>query len=71
MYAGMFAKHNAQSSNPKVRMLAAGKRLTSAEAAVQRAEKELQRAAENAKKVKQEPAARVCRPTPTLFCCSP
>ena len=57
--ADMFAKQNAQSANPKVRMLAAEKRFKSAEAAVQKAEEELERAADNAKKVKQEPAARV------------
>ena len=55
----MFAKQNAQSANPKVRMLAAEKRFKSAEAAVQRAEQDLERAAENVKKVKREPAARV------------
>ena len=59
--AGMFAKQNAQSTNPKVRLLAAEKRVTSAEAAVQRAERDLERAAESAKQVKPEPAARVRR----------
>ena len=56
----MFAKQNAQSANPKVRMLAAEKRFKSAEGALQRAEKDLERAAENIKRVKQEPGARVC-----------
>lgn len=63
MYAGMFAKQNAQSSNPKVRMLAAEKRFTSAEVALQRAERDLERAVENAKRVKLEPNARVRPPT--------
>ena len=43
----MFAKQNAQSANPKVRMLAAEKRFKSAEAAVQRAEQDLEIAGEN------------------------
>ena len=59
----MFAKQNAQSSNPKVRMLAAEKRFTAAEVSVQRAERDLERAVENAKRVKLEPSARVCAPT--------
>ena len=57
----MFAKQNAQSSNPKVRLLAAEKRVTSAEIAVERAQKDLDRAHENAKKVKLEAPARVCQ----------
>lgn len=61
--ADIFAKQNAQSTNPKVRMLAAEKRFKSAEAAVQMAERDIERAAENVKKVKQKPAARVFPPT--------
>lgn len=66
--ADMFAKQNAQSANPKVRMLAAEKRFKSAEGAVQRAEKDLERAAENIKKVKQELGARVCPPNAHPCC---
>lgn len=62
LFTGMFARQNAQSSNPKVRMLAAEKRFTSAEVALQRAEKDLERAVEIAKKVKPEPSAGVSPP---------
>lgn len=62
MYAGMFARQNAQSSNPKVRMLAAEKQVTSAEVALQRAERDLERAVENAKRVKLEPSEQVRSP---------
>ena len=67
----MFAKQNAQSSNPKVRMLAAEKRFTAAEVSVQRAERDLERAVENAKRVKLEPSARVWAPAPGNFVTMP
>ncbi|KAL3138929.1 hypothetical protein ABBQ32_14197 [Trebouxia sp. C0010 RCD-2024] len=59
----MFARQNAQSSNPKVRMLAAEKQVTSAEVALQRAERDLERAVENAKRVKLEPSEQAARST--------
>ena len=56
--ADAFARQNAGSSNPKVHMLAAQRKVTAGQAAVDNAKQALERAAECAKMGKQEqPAA--------------